>query len=48
MVVMLALLALEKSEPEGTDEANSTKLSQHPSAHPAHLSEIESPIFNNL
>lgn len=48
IVVMLALLALEKSEPEWTVEANITELSQHPPAHPPHLSvEIENHLLNH-
>lgn len=44
----LALLALEKSEPERTVEANITKLLQRPSASPAHLSvEIENHLLNH-
>lgn len=48
IVVMLALLALEKSDPEWTVGANITKLSQYPSAHPPHLSvEIENHLLNH-
>jgi len=47
--VRLALLALEKSEPEGTVEASITKLSQHPSACPAHLSvETENHLLDHI